>query len=429
MRSAYPTFTAQMRSTYTILAPMMAPIQFNLLVNVLKDEGYTIELLTNDGPEVVRKGLKYVHNDTCYPALLVIGQMIDALDSGIYDNHRIALAITQTGGGCRASNYIHLLRKALVKAGYGYVPVLSLNLKGMDRNSGFRVTVRMLRKGIAALIYGDALMLLRNQCIPYEHHPGSTDFKVNRWVDRLSVQFRQGFGYSRFSLRKNLKAIVTDFAAIGIDTNRPVVKVGIVGEIYMKYAALGNNHLEQFLHSQSCEVMIPGIMGFVLYGLYNQLEDINLYGGSRVKTVIVKILLRYVGKFEHIAIEAIRQNPRFIAPIPFEHTVDSGREVLSLGCKMGEGWLLTAEMRDLAKLGYHNIICVQPFGCLPNHIVGKGMIHKLKELDERSNIVPIDYDPGASRVNQENRIKLMLSVANENRLKASSVADRQRISM
>ena len=228
MRSAYPTFTAQMRSTYTILAPMMAPIQFNLLVNVLKDEGYTIELLTNDGPEVVRKGLKYVHNDTCYPALLVIGQMIDALDSGIYDNHRIALAITQTGGGCRASNYIHLLRKALVKAGYGYVPVLSLNLKGMDRNSGFRVTVRMLRKGIAALIYGDALMLLRNQCIPYEHHPGSTDFKVNRWVDRLSVQFRQGFGYSRFSLRKNLKAIVTDFAAIGIDTNRPVVKVGIV---------------------------------------------------------------------------------------------------------------------------------------------------------------------------------------------------------
>ena len=418
MRNEWPQFTASMRSTHTVLAPMMASIQFTLLANVLKDEGYSVELLTNGGPEVVRKGLKYVHNDTCYPALLIIGQMIDALDSGRYDLKRVVLAITQTGGGCRASNYIHLLRKALIKAGYGYIPVISLNLKGLDRNRGFTVTLKMLRKGIAALAYGDTLMLLRNQVLPYEIQPGETEHLVQRWIERLSGQFRQSRGYDRIALRKNLRRMIADFTEIEVDSEKPVIKVGIVGEIYMKYAALGNNHLEEFLYSQSCEVMIPGLTGFLLYGLYNQLEDITLYGGSRLRALIVRLLLHYTASFEKIAIQAVRRSKRFIAPLPFEHTVESATEVLSLGCKMGEGWLLTAEMRDLSKLGYQNIICVQPFGCLPNHIVGKGMIRKLKELDEQSNIVPIDYDPGASRVNQENRIKLMLSVANENRLKA-----------
>jgi predicted nucleotide-binding protein (sugar kinase/HSP70/actin superfamily) len=417
MRTEHPRFTRDMRATHTILAPMMAPIQFSLFVKVLRDEGYAIELLTNDGPQVVRTGLKYVHNDTCYPALLVIGQMIDALDSGRYDVHRVALAITQTGGGCRASNYIHLLRKALVKAGYGFVPVLSMNLKGLDRTSGFDVTLKLLRKAVAALTYGDTLMLLRNQVAPYETRPGSTDFLVGRWIERLSAQFRNSRGYDRLALKWNLAMMAADFAQIEVDRSRPVVKVGVVGEIYMKYAALGNNHLEEFLASQSCEVMIPGLTGFLLYGLYNQLQDIRLYGGSRLKALFVTWVLHYLGTFERIAIKAVQKRAVFVAPLPFKHTVEAGREVLSLGCKMGEGWLLTAEMRDLSLLGYRNIICVQPFGCLPNHIVGKGMIRKLKELDDRSNIVPIDYDPGASRVNQENRIKLMLSVANENRLK------------
>ncbi len=417
MAEQYPEFTREMRSTHTILAPSMARIQFNLLVNVLKDEGYTIKLLENEGPQVIEKGLKYVHNDTCYPALLVIGQMIDALDSGLYDLKKVALVITQTGGGCRASNYIHLLRKALVKAGYGQIPVVSLNLKGLDRKTGFRITLRMLRKGVAGTLLGDALMLLRNQVLPYEVNPGETHALVATWEKNLSAQFRKGNGYTRRSMRKSFLTMVADFAAIPTDYDRPVVKVGIVGEIYMKYAPLGNNHLEDFLASQSCEVMVPGIMGFILYGLHNQVQDIKLYGGSRIRAAIFTWLMNYLLRLEAIMIDAVKTESRFIPPVPFDHTIETAQEVISLGCKMGEGWLLTAEMRDLAKMGYRNIICVQPFGCLPNHIVGKGMIRRLKELDDDVNIVPIDYDPSATRVNQENRIKLMLAVANENRLK------------
>jgi len=412
-----PAFTREMRETHTILAPNMASIQFRILVQVLKDEGYSVTLLENEGPQVVRKGLTYVHNDTCYPALLVIGQMIDALDSGEYDLERTALAITQTGGGCRASNYIHLLRKALDNAGYHAIPIVSLNLKGMNKNSGFRITLRMLRKGIAALLCGDTLMLLRNQVKPYEVHHGETQRLVDAWIHKLSDQYRRGKGYTKRAMAKDLHDMVADFSRIETDYNRPVVKVGIVGEIYMKYVPLGNNHLEDFLASQSCEVMVPGLLGFLLYGLQNQLEDIKLYGGSKIRYAIMYLLKREMILLEDIMIREVDRIKRFTPPVPFHQTIESAEEVISLGCKMGEGWLLTAEMRDLAELGYRNIICVQPFGCLPNHIVGKGMIRRLKELDEQVNIVPVDYDPGATRVNQENRIKLMLAVANENRIK------------
>jgi predicted nucleotide-binding protein (sugar kinase/HSP70/actin superfamily) len=421
-----PEFTRAMRATHTILAPNMASIQFDLLVNILKDEGYTVRLLHNEGPQVVQKGLKHVHNDTCYPALLVIGQMIDALDSGEYDLDRIALAITQTGGGCRASNYIHLLRKALGRAGYGQIPVVSLNLKGLDRKTGFSITLKMLRKGVAGTLMGDCLMLLKNQVSPYEVNPGETAAMVKTWIERLSGQFRNGHGYRGISMRKNFRLMVADFASIPIDSNRPVVKVGIVGEIDLKDAPLGNNHLEDLLASQGCEVMVPGLMGFVLYGLHNQLEDIKLYGGSWQRALIVKALMRYLLSLEKIMIDAIKRESRFTPPVPFDHTIDTAREVINLGCKMGEGWLLTAEMRDLAKLGYRNIICAQPFGCLPNHIVGKGMIRRLKELDEDVNIVPIDYDPSATRVNQENRIKLMLAMAKENKERQNPVQSSSR---
>jgi len=299
MSALDPPFTREMRATHTILAPNMASVQFRILVHVLKDEGYTVKLLDNEGPQVVRKGLKYVHNDTCYPALLVIGQMIDALDSGQYDLKRVALAITQTGGGCRASNYIHLLRKALNKAGYTDIPIVSLNLKGMNKNSGFRITLRMLRKGLAALLCGDTLMLLRNQVRPYEVHHGQTDALVDQWIERLSAQYRKGDGYTKRAMAKDLHAMVSDFSRIETDYDRPVVKVGIVGEIYMKYAALGNNHLEDFLASQACEVMIPGLLGFLLYGLQNQLEDYRLYGGSRVRYLIMSAFMRYEPRGNH----------------------------------------------------------------------------------------------------------------------------------
>ncbi len=398
-------FTKEMKKEYTILCPMMAPIHFQLIVNVLNNCGYHIELLTNDGPNVVQEGLKYVHNDTCYPALLVIGQFIDALHSGKYDLDRTALIITQTGGGCRASNYIHLLRKALV-------PVVSLNMSGLESNPGFTLTLPMLRKFIAGLVYGDALMQLDNQTKAYETVPGESGRMVKKWTDALTEQFNHGQGLSLKQLKENLHKIVHDFAQIETE-RRPKIKVGIVGEIYVKYSALGNNHLEDFLAEQDCEVNVPGILNFGLFKVDNRLEDIKLYGGNKAKYVVVKALMDYLLKMQDILIRAVKTEPRFLAPEPYAHTKSLVKNVIGYGNKMGEGWLLTAEMLELVEQGYENIVCTQPFGCLPNHICGKGMIHRIKAVDERSNIVPIDYDPSATRVNQENRIKLMLAVARE----------------
>ena len=405
-------FTKEMRKTHTILIPNMAPIHFELVKNVFLDSGYHVELLTNTGPNVVQEGLKYVHNDTCYPALLVIGQMIDALNSGRYDVKRTALIITQTGGGCRASNYIHLLRKALIKAGYGQVPVISLNLSGMEPNAGFRLTIPMLRKALAGFIYGDMLMLLRNQTRPYERQPGASEALVGQWIDTLTLQLRRGTGYTLRQMEENLRKIAASFAQLQVQRTDKV-KVGVVGEIFVKYASLGNNNLEDFLASQDCEVMVPGILGFALFKVDNRLEDIKLYGGSPLKRRVVSVLMNYILKIEAIYLAALQDYPQFVAPTPYYHLKELAGGVIGYGAKMGEGWLLTAEMLELIEQGYENIVCTQPFGCLPNHICGKGMIRKIKSLHENANIVPIDYDPSATRVNQENRIKLMLSVARE----------------
>ena len=405
-------FTKEMKETYKILCPGMAPIHFTLIVNVLRNCGYNVELLTTSGPNIVQEGLKYVHNDTCYPALLVIGQFIDALHSGKYDVDHTALIITQTGGGCRASNYIHLLRKALRKAGFENVPVVSLNLSGLDRNPGFKLTLPMLRKIIAAVVYGDALMLLHNQVKPYEISKGESQRMVSKWTDKLTRQFNRGNGCSIKQQKENLNRIVSDFAGIKIK-KVPKVKVGIVGEIYVKYAALGNNQLEDFLFEQDCEINLPGILNFVLFKVDNRLEDIKLYGGNPVKYKVINILMDYLLKMQNILIAAVQTEPSFYAPVTYAHTKELVKNVIGYGAKMGEGWLLTAEMLELTEAGYENIVCAQPFGCLPNHICGKGMIHRIKTVDERANIVPIDYDPSATRVNQENRIKLMLAVAKE----------------
>lgn len=405
-------FTKEMRREYTILIPMMAPIHFELIKNVFANSGYKVELLENTGPEVVLQGLKYVHNDTCYPALLVIGQMIDALSSGRYDLDHTALIITQTGGGCRASNYIHLLRKALVKAGYEKVPVVSLNLSGLEKNSGFKLSLTMLRKLIVSLVYGDALMLLSNQVRPYELQSGESDALVARWIETLTQLYNRGKALSVREMKTNLDRITADFAAILIE-KREIVKVGVVGEIYVKYSSLGNNNLEEFLAQQNCEVMVPGIMGFMLFKTDNRLEDIKLYGGNAIKYAVIKAFMDYLLRMEQALIEAVKKYPQFLPPSSYQHTKSLVDGVIGYGSKMGEGWLLTAEMLELVELGYGNIVCTQPFGCLPNHICGKGMIRSIRAIDERANIVPIDYDPSATRVNQENRIKLMLSVARE----------------
>ena len=406
-------FTKEMKKEYTILCPMMLPIHFSLFVDVFRSCGYKVELLTNDGPSIVQEGLKYVHNDTCYPALLVIGQFIDALHSGKYDLDRTALIITQTGGGCRASNYIHLLRKALHRAGMDQIPVISLNLSGLESNPGFSINLSIIRKMVAAIAYGDALMALSNQVRPYEKEEGAADRLVKQWTDSLCDQFRRGKGMGLKEEKDNLFAIARDFAAIEVEKT-PKVRVGIVGEIYVKYAAFANNHLEEFLASQDCEVNVPGLMNFVLFKVDNRMEDIKLYGGSRAKFAVVQALFHYLTKMQNIFTEAISSQPCFEAPGTYEHIKQLVKGVIGYGNKMGEGWLLTAEMLELAEAGYENIVCAQPFGCLPNHIVGKGMIHRIKAENENANIVPIDYDPSATKVNQENRIKLMLAVAREN---------------
>ncbi len=404
-------FTREMKKDYTIITPNMAPIHFELIKDVLISFGYKIDLLTTTGREIVDEGLKYVHNDTCYPALLSIGQMMHALHSGKYDLHKVALVMTQTGGGCRASNYIHLLRKALKKDGLDYIPVISLNLSGLESNSGFKITLPLLRRAIAALTYGDLLMLLKNQTKPYELNFGESDRLVSEWTKKLTKLFEENKAFTQREVRAYFDEITESFAKIPVE-RRPKTKVGIVGEIYVKYSALANNGLEDFLFRQGCEVMVPGIVGFMIFKVDNRLEDIELYGGSSAKKQLCTMLKWYFTKFERDLIESVKKFPQFTAPAPYSHLKELAGQVIGYGCKMGEGWLLTAEMMELIESGYENVVCTQPFGCLPNHIVGKGMIRKVKKVCPQANIVPIDYDPSATAVNQENRIKLMLAVAN-----------------
>ena len=403
-------FTKQMKKEYTILMPNMAPIHFKILRNVFTHYGYKSELLDTTGPEIAQTGLKYVHNDTCYPALLVIGQFIHALQSGKYDVHKTALMITQTGGGCRASNYIFLLRKALKKAGFEFVPVISLSF-GMEHNSGFSLTIPLIRRFAAGLVYGDQLMLLSNQTKPYEIHKGESMALVDEWSDKISQLLTEGKGYTLEEIDDNLRKITKSFSKIELN-KVPKVKVGIVGEIYVKYSKMANNGLEDFLAEQDCEVYVPGIMGFASFKIDNRLEDIKMFGGSSVKYKVCKILFNYITKLEGLMIDAAKEYG-FVPPHEYAHTKELVKGVIGYGSKMGEGWLLTAEMLELAETGYENIVCTQPFGCLPNHINGKGAIRKIKEIMPNANIVTIDYDPGAPKVNQENRIKLMLAVGKE----------------
>jgi predicted nucleotide-binding protein (sugar kinase/HSP70/actin superfamily) len=338
--------------------------------------------------------------------------MIDALNSGKYDLNKTAVMITQTGGGCRASNYIHMLRKALKNAGYGNIPVLSMNLSGLEKESSFRFTVPMIRKAVAALAYGDILMLLNNQVKPYEINTGDSAEVVNKWVDSLCLDFSKGKSLSAREAKHNMARIAADFNDIPVK-RIPKIKTGIVGEIYVKYSSLANNELEEFLFKQGCEVMSPGIMGFILFKVDNRIEDYKLYGGSFLKYKVANLLLNYLNKIQQILIDSVSKYEHFVAPLPYHELKQLVDGIIGWGSKMGEGWLLTAEMIELIREGYSNIICAQPFGCLPNHIVGKGMVRKVRSLYPNANIVPIDYDPGATRVNQENRIKLMLAVAAE----------------
>ncbi|MCD8052338.1 MAG: 2-hydroxyacyl-CoA dehydratase [Clostridiales bacterium] len=399
-------FTKEMKKEYTILMPQMLPIHFEMFRQLLLLEGYKVEQLNNDSRNVVDEGLKYVHNDTCYPALLVIGQFMDAIKNGGYDPHKIALFITQTGGGCRASNYIHLLRKALKKAGMDYIPVISVSF-GLESNPGFSLTIPLIQKLVYGMMYGDLIMNVANQVRPYEASKGDTDLMVQDWIKELVDRFQHGKGMSRKAMRSIFDEIIADFEAIPI-TGEEKVRVGVVGEIYVKFSALGNNHLEEFLLSEGAEPVVPGLTDFMIFKIYNRVVDVDIYGGSFAKKEVCEFFMGYIQKCQHDMIDALEKS-RFRAPGDFEQLRQLVQGYLGEGCKMGEGWLLTAEMLELIHSGTNNIVCTQPFGCLPNHIVGKGMIRALKDNYPESNIVAIDYDPSATKINQENRIKLMLA--------------------
>ncbi|MBO4548981.1 MAG: 2-hydroxyacyl-CoA dehydratase [Abditibacteriota bacterium] len=407
-----PEFTREMRKTYSILAPDIFPIHMDLIRRIFRSYGYNIEILRSRGKQIIEKGLEHIHNDMCYPLICIAGQQLSALASGEYDPDKSALIMFQTGGGCRASNYIWLLRKALRSMGMEQVPVISLSLNRMERSGGFRVYPMMLVKTMVAIIYGDLLMLLRNQVRPYEKVKGETEKTLKKWSERLTDEFRKNKGLFGRAFKNNLRAIAGDFDSIPT-TDAKKTRVGIVGEIYVKYSPLGNNGLEELLDSLNCEYMVPGVLGFFQFMFDNRLTDQKLYGGSRAGACVAALGALVARRIEKTFTDVLREFPRFTAPSPFEHIRELGSAVIGREVKMGEGWLLPAEAAELIENGYTNIICVQPFGCLPNHIVGKGTMRTLKKLYPHANICPIDYDSGASGVNQENRIRLMLAMAEE----------------
>lgn len=398
-------FTPEMKQTHTILIPDMLPIHFGLM-EIFRNNGYKMELLTTSTRSVVDEGLKHVHNDTCYPALLVIGQFIDALKSGKYDVNKVALLISQTGGGCRASNYIHLLRKALDEE-FPQIPVLSLNFSGLEKDSGFKITAGMFLQMLYAVLYGDLMMSLYNTCRAYELNKGDSKAVLEKWQTKIAELFRKG-GYRK--TKKLYREILADFSQIK-RTKEKKVRVGIVGEIYVKYSPLANNHLEDFLISEGCEPVVPAFLDFCLYCAVNTVNDGKIYNFSTKTTKLFGIAYRLIYSMQKQMIKIVREHGEFDPPHDFEDLRAYADKYMHQGVKMGEGWLIPAEMAALAHGGVENIICTQPFGCLPNHIVAKGMSRVIKEAFPQANIVAVDYDPGATRVNQENRIKLMLANA------------------
>lgn len=403
-------FTEEMKKTHTILVPMMLPVHFELLKTVLELEGYKVDLLKSHSSHIADIGLRYTHNDTCYPAQLTIGQLMDAIESGNYDENKIALMLMQTGGGCRASNYVSLLRKALKNAGKSHIPVVSFNMAGLEENPGFKITIPIIKKMAIAILYGDLIMHLRNQIKPYEINKGEANRVLWQEVYRLANIFSAKNGPREKDMKKESKKILKSFSKIKRQ-KKAKTKVGVVGEIYVKFAPLGNNNLEEFLENEDAEVVMPGLMDFVLYTIDAGVEDFYLYGDGKIKKIFSQILLHRILRKQNMIISLFKKFPQFTAPIPFKVTKNFAKQVIHTGTKMGEGWLLTGEMVCLINNGVTNIVCTQPFGCLPNHIVGRGMIRKIKELYPEANIVPVDYDASASKINQENRIKLMLQSA------------------
>lgn len=404
-------FTQDMRETHTILCPQMSPIHMQFAHEVFDSEGYNLVVLSYADKKAVDEGLKHVNNDACYPSIIVIGQLISALKSGEYDLDNTSVIISQTGGGCRATNYIGLLRKALREAGFPHVPVISVNAVGLESNPGFKMNFRMLRKVTIGLLYGDLLMRVLYRVRPYEKIPGSAEILYNKWVDKCKSHLRIG-DFKTF--KDNVRRIVQDFDNLEIKDflNKP--RVGVVGEILVKYHPLANNNVVKIIENEGAEAVVPDLLDFFMYSIYDKVYDYKYLAASKLSNVVAKSLIKFFEYYKKEMKKALKKSKRFNAPKTVYELAEGAKSIVSLGNHTGEGWLLTAEMVELIEDGVKNIICMQPFACLPNHVTGKGMIKELKRKYPGANIAAIDYDPGASEVNQLNRIKLMLSVAFKN---------------
>ncbi len=402
-------FTAEDRKLHTILAPQMAPIHFAIIEPSMRAEGYQIEFLNEINKETINKGVQYVNNDACYPTMFVVGQFIQAMESGKYDPDHTSLIMSQTGGACRASNYVGFIRKALKDAGYPQVPVIALSAQGIESNSGFQLSLGIVRKFVFAILYGDLLMRLQNEVRPYENIEGSTDLLVERWIEKLREDIASGaFG----NFKKNVDLILFDFNALERSREKKP-KAGIVGEILVKFLPQANNFVQKIMEDEGMEVVVPDLMDFFLYCFRDVKNSYDFYGGKFGNVFKAELGVKYVEHYRDYIRQALKEYG-FSAPLKIQELEKYAQEIVSLGHQYGEGWLLTAEMVELVKTGAPNIVCVQPFGCLPNHLTGKGAIKSIREKYPTANIVPIDYDPGASEVNQVNRIKLMLSQAKAN---------------
>ncbi|SCI70837.1 2-hydroxyglutaryl-CoA dehydratase component A [uncultured Clostridium sp.] len=405
-------FTKEMKKNYTLLCPQMSPIHFELIEPAIRSFGYNLVVLQNDDKTAVDTGLKYVNNDACYPSLIVIGQIMDALLSGKYDLDHTAVLMSQTGGGCRASNYIGFIRRALEKAGMAQIPVISINANGMETNPGFTYTPSMLVKALQAVVYGDVFMRVLYATRPYEAVPGSANALHEKWKN-ICVKALSTKSAGMMTFVKNIRGIIHDFDNLE-RTNVHKPKVGIVGEILVKFSPTANNHIVELLESEGAEAVMPDLMDFLLYCFYNSNFKADNLGMKRSTAHLCNMaisLLEYMRKAARIALE---KSTHFTPPSRIKDLAVMANGFVSLGNQTGEGWFLTGEMLELIKSGVNNIVCVQPFGCLPNHIVGKGVIKELRYANPKANIIAVDYDPGASEVNQLNRIKLMLSTAQKN---------------
>lgn len=403
-------FTKEMKKDYTILCPQMSPIHFNLLAPVFQQCGYNIDVLPQMGRKAVDAGLKYVNNDACYPSLIVVGQIMTALTSGKYDLNKTAVLISQTGGGCRATNYIGFIRRALENNGYGHIPVISISVQGIEKNEGFKLTVPLVLRMLQAVIYGDLFMRVLYRVRPYEKVKGSANHLHEVWEKRC-IKSLEKASYHEF--RKNVKNIIHDFDTLPITEERKP-RVGIVGEILVKFLPDANNHLVELLEAEGAEAVMPDLLDFMFYSLYNANFKADHLGKSSKTARLCNIGIQAIEMYRGFLRKELEKSNRFDPPPHIKTLAEYANPIVSLGNQTGEGWFLTGEMVELIEGGASNIVCTQPFACLPNHVVGKGVIKELRRKYPQSNIVAIDYDPGASEVNQINRIKLMLATAQKN---------------